>query len=312
MVQTRSKKNQETPPSDDDSAVEEEPTSSSSRSAEKKKRKSRQKQRKEELKSKATGVGLKISVDGGSANKKIVFDETNLPSEDEENDNASATNDDSDAEEQVNLEIPTAEPNEEDDDSDDDAVEEVHGTAARDEALDQMKTEAQQSLKTKKKRKRKARPEKSKPFESDDDEDEMDEHFFAQLDSARQEEMQQQQELAKAQARKGKHTTFVFSGKEEDTTSNPVDVNENIQVVVLKDSKSSFASTSVSEKALLYSRNRLKDGVDPLEGETERKRKRMRSGEQVQPWKRANKRFAMGRSRLSKGRPAAFFKRKKR
>ena len=293
MVQTRSKKNEEdheeSDPAEDDNDVAgelEEPKPS------KTKRKTRQKKRKEDLKSKTMGVGLKISVDGGSSNKKIVFDDF-VPSDDEENDN----------------DVSTGQQQQEDDE--DDAVEEVQGTAARDEVLDQMKTEAQQSLKTKKKRKRKTRPEKEK--DSDDDEDILDEDFFAQLDSARQEEFKEKEELAKSQAReamKGKHTTFVFANNKEENASDPVDVSENIQVVVLN-KDSGIETTSVSETALKYSRNLLKDGVDPLEGAAARKRKRNRSGPQEQPWKRAKKKL-MGRSRLTKGRPAAFFKRKKR
>mmetsp|Transcript_16502 Transcript_16502/g.41408 ORF Transcript_16502/g.41408 Transcript_16502/m.41408 type:complete len:302 (-) Transcript_16502:363-1268(-) len=301
MVQTRSKKNEEDheesdPALDGNDVAEEveEPKPS------KTKRKTRQKKQKEDLKSKTMGVGLKISVDGGSSNKKIVFDDF-VPSDDEENDNDVSTHDDKD--------LIGRQQQEEDDD---DVVEEVQGTTARDEVLDQMKTEAQQSLKTKKKRKRKTRPEKEK--DSDDEEDIMDEDFFAQLDTARQEELKEQEELAKSQAReamKGKHTTFVFANNEEENATDPVDVNENIQVVVLN-KDSGIATTSVSETALKYSRNLLKSGVDPLEGAASRKRKRNRSGPQEQPWKRAKKKLAMGRSRLTKGRPAAFFKRKKR
>ena len=277
-------------------------------STKKKKRKSRQKKRNEELKSKATGTGLKISLDSAPKNNKIVFDDSNLPSEDEDD------NDDNEADnnkQQLAVEATS----DQDVSDDDDAVEEVKGTAARDEALDQLKTEAEQSLKTKKKRKRK--PRKEKVVESDDDDEaEMDDDFFAQLDSVREAEMKERKELEESAAReamKGKHTTFVFAKNksDEDGPSGPVDINENIQVVVLNNNNIG-EKESLSEKALTYSRNRLTSGADPLAGAAELKRKRMRSGPEVQPWKRAKKGLALGRSRLRKGKPSAFFKRKKR
>ena len=275
-----------------------------------KERKSRrQKQRKEELKSKATGIGLKISVDSAPTNKKIVFDDSNLPSDGDDKDN--------------DVNGGEAEENNSGDgdgDDDDDAVEEIKGTAARDEVLDQMKTEAQQSLKPKKKRNRKERREK--PIEDSNGDEEMDEDFFAQLDSAREVEMEERKALemsAKREALRGKHTAFVFSKNKNDDegASVPLAINKNIQVVVLSNSSNSVAAsfeptTSLSEKALLYSRNRLKDGTDLLEGSKELQRKRKRSGAEIQPWKRSTKRISMGRSRLTKGRPSAFFKRKKR
>jgi hypothetical protein len=279
------------------------------------KRKARRKQRKEERKSKTTGVGLKISVEGDSAlaNKKIVFDDSNLPSEEEDNDDS--TND-KHKDERSHSKITM-----EEHDDDDDAVEEVQGKAARDKVMDQMKTEEKQALKTKKKRKRKKRKENN-----NSDDEEMDDDFFAQLDSVREVESKERKELEKSAARaalKGKHTTFVFAKNEDDdeALSDPVQINENIQVVVLKNKSASEATgtssffapnASISQKALRYSRNRLNDGSDPAAGATEMKRKRNHSGEVVQPWKRARQRLAMGRSRLTKGKPAAFFKTKKR
>jgi hypothetical protein len=281
----------------------------------KNKRKARRKQRKEERKSKTTGVGLKISLDRDSAptNKKIVFDDSNLPTEEDDNDDS--TND-KHKDERLHSKITMEE------DDDDDAVEEVQGKAARDKVMDQMKTEAKQSLKTKKKRKRKKRK------ENNSDDEEMDDEFFAQLDSVREVELEEKKELEKSAARaalKGKHTTFVFAKNKDDdeAVSDPVQINENIQVVVLKNSSSSaseatgtssfFApNASISQKALRYSRNRLNDGSDPAAGATEMKRKRNHSGEVIQPWTRARQRLSMGRSRLTKGKPAAFFKTKKR
>lgn len=298
----------------------------------KKKRKAREKQRKEELKSKATGVGLKISVDGDSAptNKKLVFDDSNLPTEEDDNDDSTS---DKIKDEKLASDILMG-GKEDNEDDDDDRVEEVKGKAARDEIMDQMETEAKQSLKTEKKRKRKPRKEKAKETvtkekegnDSDDDDEEMDEDFFAQLDSVRKVELEERKELEKSAARaasKGRYTTFVFAKNEndDDTLSDPVQIDENIQVVVLKNPSSNsdatgnssfLPNTSVTEKALLYSRNLLQDGSDRAAGATEMKRKLKRSGEDIQPWKRARQRLSMGRSRLTKGRPAAFFKTKKR
>jgi len=284
---------------------------------------------------------LKISVEADSAaptNKKIVFDDSNLPPADDDDDD---DDDGRDHEVKSNSKLATTEQDEENEDNDD-AVEEVKGKAARDEVMDQLKTEEKQSLKTKKKRKRKSRKEEGKDAalktakdkdkdndgsddDDDDDEEEMDKDFFAQLDSVRKEEDVEKKELEKSVARaaaKGKHTTFVFAQNKEDDAalSDPVQIDENIQVVVLKNpstseanmDSNSFATTStISKKALLYSRNQLNDGSDPGAGSQEMKRKRNRSGEEIQPWKRARQRLSMGRSRMTKGKPAAFFKKKK-
>mmetsp|Transcript_111922 Transcript_111922/g.229164 ORF Transcript_111922/g.229164 Transcript_111922/m.229164 type:complete len:339 (+) Transcript_111922:128-1144(+) len=290
----------------------------------KSKKKELRKQRKEQLKSKTTGVGLKISVDNDSAptNKKIVFDDTNLPSDEDHNDD----NENEQSGEKLSAQS-IKQKDEDNDDDDDDAVEEVQGKAARDEVMDQMKTEEKQSLKTKKKRRRKSRKLKTKQSDddNDNDDDDMDEDFFAQLDTVRKEELKEKKELEKSLARdaaKGKHTTFVFAQNESDdrALSDPMQINENIQVVVLNESSevtggnnNSFVSnSSVSKTALLYSRNALKDGSDPNAGVAEMKRKRNRSGAEVQPWKRARQRVVMGRSRMTKGKPAAFFRKKKR
>uniref|UniRef100_A0A7S4AND7 Uncharacterized protein n=1 Tax=Pseudo-nitzschia australis TaxID=44445 RepID=A0A7S4AND7_9STRA len=297
---------------DDDD--EEKTTQKTSKKAKTQKKTKLQKQRKEELKSKTTGVGLKISVDGNDessaapVNKKTVFDDSNLP-----------LSDDEETKEQQNLEISAKQ----DDDDDDDAVEEVQGSAARDKVMDQIQTEEKQSLKTKKRRNRKSRKEKAKtPAKEYGSDDELDDEFFAQLDSVRKkEEKEERKELEKSRAvAKGKHTTFVFEKNKDDdeALSDPVQIDENIQVVVLKNPSSSSAgsttkSSMISKAALAYSRNRLKDGSDPAAGATEMKRKRNRSGEEVQPWKRVSRpRLAMGRSRMTKGKPAAFFTKKKK
>jgi len=295
----------------------------------KNKKKATRKQLKEEIKTKTTGVGFKISVDMDSAptNRKTVFDDSNLPTDEDDND-------DSTHDKRKDVKLISGIPTEEEEDNDDDIVEEVQGKAARDEALDQIKTEAKRSLKTKKKRKRKPRKEKTEEAatksqeynDNEDDHEKMDADFFARLESVRKVELKERKELKKSAARsalKGRHTTFIFAKNKDDdeTVNDPVQINENIQVVVLKNPSSTsevignsyfVPNTSISKKALLYSGNLLKDGSDNAAGAIEMKRKRNRSGEDIQPWKRARQRLSMGRSRLTRGKPAAFFKTKKR
>eukprot|EP00536_Pseudo-nitzschia_multiseries_P015593 jgi/Psemu1/43164/gm1.43164_g len=304
-------------------------SSNTKRKAKNQKKKELQKQRKEQLKSKTTGVGLKISVASEAAvNNKIVFDDSNLPASDD-NDNDNESNNDN---EEEPSEVPAtrdAKENEEqeEEEDDDDAVEEVKGSAARDEVLDQMKTEERQSQKSKKKKKRKRKDrtkqkEAEKEYGSDDDD--MDDDFFAHLDSVREKEAREEQKAQKTSRAiaRGKHTTFVFAeNKDEDEGAaapprDPVPIDDALQVVVLRDPSSSTPSggpAPISDAALACSRNRLTNGSDPGAGPTEAKRKRNRSGEEAQPWKRvARPRLAMGRSRMTKGKPAAFFTKKKR
>jgi len=304
-------------------------TTSSSSSAKKEKKKSSRQQEKEELKSKNTGVGLKIAVDksGASSNaKKIVFDGDNLPPVETERNEDVSDNENNPA---------TEGKAEEEEDDDDDAVEEVTGQTAREEAIDQLKSEEKQSLKaTKKKKKRKDRKSKGdKLAEKKDDEVELDDEFFSQLETVRQEEAEQRKEAEKAKARaaaKGKHTAFVFSQDDEVQPNFAVKVGGNIEVVVLKDASSSFASdggvmatpTAISEEALLYSRSRLTDGSDCNDigskntnsGRNSHKRSRG-TGETV-PWKRARNHATMVNARSNrrngKGKPAVFFTRKTR
>jgi hypothetical protein len=175
----------------------------------------------------------------------------------------------------------------------------------------------------------------------------LDEDFFAQLDVVRKEEDEERKELEMIAARaaaKGKHTTFVFSQNNTDNdtimNSEPVQIDDTIQVVVLKNQStnsnattisgsSSFTATtsSISKTALLYSRNLLIDGTDTNHSSSAndnnrsgtrqtsnnniKKRKNNRSGEEIKPWKRAKKQPSLGSSRMKKGRPAAFFRKKR-
>jgi hypothetical protein len=218
----------------------------------------------EELKSRNTGVGIKISITASPSNKKINFD------------NYDNDDDDIPSEEEVQPET-TTEPlddKEDVDDDEDDAVEEVQGQAARDQVLEQLKTEEKEALRTKKKKKRKERKE-----EEEEEVDELDDDFFAQLDTVRVTEEKEQKQEKRS---KGKHTTFVFQ-QEQERTHQPKRVDHNIQVVVLNDNHHDEDGTAnalqmpinaLSEAALLYSRSQLVDGTDtggPLPGKKRRK-----------------------------------------
>mmetsp|Transcript_29613 Transcript_29613/g.33215 ORF Transcript_29613/g.33215 Transcript_29613/m.33215 type:complete len:376 (-) Transcript_29613:104-1231(-) len=319
------------------------------------KKKLTKKQQKEALKSRNTGVGIRISIESSGperkaipSNKKSNFDDTNLPSEDNDHDN-----DNDQEEKEVDV---VNEKDVEENDDDIDAVEEVQGQVAREEVIEQLKTEEKQSLKSKKKRKRKSKEKSNKTIKSirkstqkddedidqdDEDDEELDENFFAQLDVVRQEEDKKRKETELMEVRaaaKGKHTTFVFpqntkENENEGMTSEPVKIDENIQVVVLKNPSttstttttgvsSSFGTTStLSKTALIYSRNQLLDGSDSNNANDNRsgggrkndskKRKNNRSGEEIKPWKRAKKQLPLGRSRMKKGGPATFFRKKR-
>jgi len=307
------------------------------------------KKRKEKLKSKNTGVGLKIPIDSSitkskpqASSNKIVFDDSNLPPlEDDDTDGISLT--DKGEEDKGG---------DDNGDDDDDAIEEVLGSAAREEITEQLKTEEKQSLKSRKRRKRNAKKrgsiKKSKKGgdeKTDDDDKELDDEFFSQLDAVRGEEFKERKELQMLEARaaKGKHTNFVFSKNhsenyDNDEYSEPIKVGDNMSVMVLKnlstisnvttkEVSSTFGSIStISNTALVYSRNQLIDGSDASSGAKSKKsnerrdpaiddrstkRQKNRSGEEIRPWKRAKQKLSLGRSRMRQGRPATFFRKKR-
>lgn len=264
--------------------------------------KTRQQQRNEALKSKNTGVGLKISLDT-NPNQKIVF------GDDEEI---------SDIEEQEKEpEEPKKNSNEEEEDDDEDGdVEEVKGQEAREEILEQLKNEERQALKPKKRKKRKERKQVEEEKEEEEEED-FDDSFFAQLDSAREEAQQEEQRKYHP---KGKHTTFVFQQEKEPLSSTPKDMDHDIQVVVLNNTAEDATTNTLfdvppnklSEEALLYSRIRLLDGSDDQPNPASSKRKR----KQETTWKRSRKmnHLTLARARVNRrggrGRPAANFAKK--
>ncbi|KAL3906281.1 MAG: hypothetical protein SGILL_009334 [Bacillariaceae sp.] len=299
-------------------------SSSATKSSSSKKKKTKRQQQKEDLKSKNTGVGLKISVEdddtGRKKTNKIVFDDDNLPPiELEEEDEGEH--------EQTTL----VQADEEDDD--DDAIEEVQGSKARDEIEHLMEKEEKEAAKaTKKKRKRKERTLKELPVSDAVDEvADLDDDFFSQLDTIRQSEAEEQRKAAKAAAKaaKGKHTTFVFSQHDDSdeaatSSSSSVKVGGNIEVVVLgnKRGASTPAPTisKISKEAMLYSRNMLTDGADAVEfsngrqfggGNRDSKKRKLAAGE-VETWKRSKKGSTIRRRSGGKGRPAMLFSRKKR
>jgi hypothetical protein len=231
---------------------------------------SRRKKRNEELKSKATGVGLKISTDSASTkvNKKIVF-EDELTSDKEEEETPTSQE-----------EAPTEnEKNDEGDDADDDgAIEEVQGRKAREEILEQLQDEEKFSIKSKKKRRKKERKEAEAKEEEEED---FDDDFFAQLESAKAEEKKK----LESSRPKGKHTSFVFSQEDESNLNErPKKVGHNIQVVVLRNPEDTSSTTTsaitsvpitkLSQEALIFSRSHLVGGSDGVaRGATGKKRK---------------------------------------
>lgn len=299
VASTRNRKKQQQQQQQEKEEKEELPKSSAQK-------KTKKQQRTEELKSKNTGVGLKISIDSASSNKKkTVFDDDEIPEMEEDKEQvAEPTLEDDDAS---------------DDDDDDDAVEEVQGQAAREKVLEQIKAEEEQAVRPKKKKKRKERKEEEKADEEEDEED-FDENFFMQLDTVRA----AQEEKAK-QKPKGKHTTFVFQQQEGQNKRSEKVVDHNIQVVVLKANAEDQDTTenailtvptnALSKEALLYSRSQLVDGSDARspDGTTGDKRKR----QQETTWKRSRKmnHLTLARARVNrrggKGRAAPNFAKKR-
>lgn len=285
-----------------DAVREEEPTPEPSRKPPRRSTFTRKK-RKEELKWKNTGLGLSISIDSNTKkNKKIVFDD------DEDLDQ---TIDEKDNEKLV--ETPPGEADGDEDDNDDDAVEEVKGSAAREEMMAQLQAEEKGALKPKKSRKRKER-------QKDEDDDDLDEDFFAQLETVKAEEEKEKQ-AKKKKKRQGKHTTFVFNeGDNTTSSSEPKKVGHNIQVVVLPDQGDALQddslagiSTTLSGDALMYSRGSLHNGSDG----GPKKKSRKSPNRPDTTWKRSRKMNLVLTSqsrfhrRGGKGRPAANFASKK-
>jgi hypothetical protein len=253
--------------------------------------KTKRQKRNEELKSKATGVGLKISVDSSLKKKnRIVFENTPL-------------DDKVEPETVVQQETPPKE-----EDNDDDAVEEVQGQAAREEILEQMNAEEKFSVRSKKQRKKKERKPKE---EEEEDNDDFDDDFFAQLESARAEE----QKKLKSKKPKGKHTAFVFTQEDKDGDERPREVDQHIQVVVLHDSAQDSTANAItavptnalSQQALLYSRGQLVNGSDGVARSATGKKRKWQPDN---TWKRSKKMNNLVRVNRRDGRmaPANFTK----
>lgn len=301
---------------DDDEAPEVAEVSSTKAKTPKKTPKSNRKtKRKEELKSKNTGLGISISIDETPAKgNKIVFDEENLPEVEVQVEEGEGTQElpDTDTNKQSTEKI--------ENDEDDDAVEEVKGSAAREEILEQLKTEEKQSLKAKKKKKRKERQKAEEKVE--DDEEDFDEDFFAELEAVRE----AQDATRKAKQPKGQHTTFVFPENERDghaeDPSAPRRVEHNIQVVVLPEDGDTVVDNAItaiphedlSQAAIMFSRGQLVDGADKG-----KKRKSKTTPKRADSsWKRSRKMGLLAGSSArfhrmgGRGRPAANFVTSKR
>eukprot|EP00980_Cylindrotheca_fusiformis_P015064 scaffold4157_cov136-Cylindrotheca_fusiformis.AAC.14 len=256
-------------------------------------KKTRRQKLNEELKSKATGVGLKISVDTTPKNNKIVFDDVVDEPEPPVEKQEVIAND------------------EYDEDEEDDAVEEVKGQAAREEILEQLDTEAKYSVHSKKKRKKKEKPKEVK--EEEEEEEEFDDAFFAELEAARAEEKKQLEDKKP----KGKHTAFVVAQSDQGISERPREVDENIQVVVLKDSAqdstvsaiTAVPTNALTQNALLYSRNRLVSGSDGVARSALGKKRKWQPDN---TWKRSKKMKNLVRVNRKGGRlaPANFAKKR--
>jgi hypothetical protein len=297
--------------------------SSAKKTTSSKKKKTKRQQEKEELRSKNTGVGLKISIGGSGAKenankgkKKIVFDEASLPPPEKNEQENEQLQESTDASQ-----------------GDDDAIEEVPGSKAREHFESLMATEEREAAKaTKKKRKRKERLPKEQPKDDIVDEADLDDEFFSQLENVRQAEAEEQRKVAKAAAKaatKGKHTTFVFSQEVDDDSkasrSAPVKVGGNIEVVVLGTKSPSHSAGAgatageISEEAMMYSRSLLKDGSDSAifgerlfgGGNRDSKKRKLAAGE-TETWKRSKKGSTIRRRLGGKGLPALLFSKKKR
>jgi hypothetical protein len=283
------------------------------RSAEKKKQSltvARQQQSRQ-LRSRSTGVGISIGSiaenqdkNNQSKNRKTtVFEDIDSPVqyEDEhriysipENQNAGKKLFDNDNDE--------ADKN--DDTSD---VEEVSGTLAKDQALEQMAKETETAVKcslTKpRKRKKKEKSHQEEKHEMFDDE------FFQQLEHERSEQRKQRKLSAKLsqnnQQKTGKHTKFSLN--DGATTFETKKLEEhNIEVAVLGTYSSDGnsvrnylldCSEPPTESTLLYSRSLLVDGTVPLSARQLQKAKKAghkNLNEAATTWKRSKKMNRLG------------------
>jgi hypothetical protein len=267
-------------------------------------RRSRRNQTQEELQSKNTGVGLSIDINGSSKkkNKKIVFDEDEVIT-DEPHLERHVQGESS----ELSIDGPT-----EHDDVDDE-VEEVKGSSAREEILNQLEAEEKGALKAKKKKKRK---ERRTVKDSDDEGEDFDDDFFAQLETVKADE--EEKKKLESKKKKGKHTTFVVEENDQASAilAHPKKVGHNIQVVVLPEPEEmtmddgifGLPTSELSTAALLYSRSILKDGTD-----MGAKRKRGSPSLPDTSWKRSRKMnlIMTTKSRFNRrggrGRPAANF-----
>lgn len=280
---------------------------------------SRRQRKKEDLKSKLTGLGLSIDIDKSpeNKNKKIVFDDDleDVETAEKETDLNEVTDEDR----KVNNSAETSDSATKDDDLDD-MVEEVKGSSAREEILQQLEAEEKGKIKAKAKRKRKERqkPQVEEPDEGED----FDDAFFEQLEVAKSTE--REKEKLESRKEKGKHTTFVFDESDKASSKQAMQakqVGHNIQVVVLpeqdsvdiEDAITAVPTSAWTEEALLYSRSSLTDGAD----RGGKKRKRNSPVLPDTSWSRSRKMNlittpkARENRRAGRGRPAANFVTKK-
>mmetsp|Transcript_8940 Transcript_8940/g.13720 ORF Transcript_8940/g.13720 Transcript_8940/m.13720 type:complete len:312 (+) Transcript_8940:114-1049(+) len=284
---------------ENDDAPEEEEFSSSTSSKkgpnEKQVARELRRKAKEDLRSRNMGLGLSISSQPEESNTKkhVVFgdDESFEESIDEH-----AGND---------FE-PDEHGDDDDDDDDDDAVEEVKSNIARDQVLKQRAMERETAtiskLKSKSKKRNKTREEKK--LEEVDEDDDFDEDFFAQVDSEMASNRHQSKKSrTNGDVPKGRHTTFVSA--HDEAPAEPVQGNDNIELVVLGDNEEddpeggdyqermriveSKLGTEPSEAAKVFSRNALLNGSDEVGQARKSKSKEVAKANQQNGWKRSKK-----------------------
>lgn len=168
---------------------------------------------------------------------------------------------------------------------DDDAVEEMGGGFAREQAMQQRaherKTAQLQKLENKKMKKRKRKvPPATAAVATDKPESprDFDDTFFDQVDA---DISTQRKEKRKGKVEpKGKHTTFVAN---DDVTSQPITKSHNISLVVLGSGRHSAdgLGTKPSAAAHFFSRSRLTGGNSKVKG---KKKKSVKDG-----WTRSKK-----------------------
>lgn len=227
------------------------------------------KRRRDQLRSKATGVGVSLSQE--EHNTRIVYDDDELVVEPKGEDSRHAS--------------VGKQPVDQDSDDDDDNVEEVKDTVARQESIrrQQVYDLARQAAKPKSRKRRKKQVE---PMEED-----FDEEFFTELDAQAEKAESDNVQSKLTAIPLAKRTTFVVAGGEE--AEHSIQTDHNIEVVVLNGPEQTmpYRKSQVSDAAVIYSRGKLLGGSVALSPKQRQNAKK--SGRPVMMeslgWKRSRK-----------------------